>query len=91
MFNDGSMTGLVKQNWPKSAKNGGFVAGFRSRCRPGYLAEAGAVTLDRLLLHLTGKYLFKNSRKLTLFDVFSKVNIKYDLHVLVHVSERILL
>ena len=77
MFNDGSMTGLVKQNWPKSAKNGGFVAGFRSRCRPGYLAGAGAVTLDRLLLHLTGKYLFKNSRKLTLFDVFSKVNIKY--------------
>ena len=53
---------------------------------------AGAVTLARLRLYL--EYLFNNSRKLhgtlTSFDVFSKVNIKYDLHVLVHVLERIL-
>ena len=54
----------------------------------GYLAGAGAVTLARL--HL--EYFFNNSRKKTWnlisFDVFSKVNIKYDLHV--HVLERIL-
>ena len=70
------------------------MAGFRSRsCTElGYLAGVGAVTLVRLRLHL--KYLFHNSRKitwyLTSFDVFSKVKIKYNLHVLVHVLERIL-
>ena len=46
----------------------------------------------RLRLHL--KYLFNISRKLDgtypSFDVFSKVNINYDLYVLVHVLERIL-
>ena len=63
-----------------------------SRPEPGYLSGAGAVTLARLRLWLLLEYLFNNSQKwnLTSFDVFSNVNIKYDLHVLVHMLERIL-
>ena len=57
-------------------------SGFRSPSRPepGYLAGAGAVTLaqfTQITWNLT-------------FDAFSKVNINYDLYVMVHVLERIL-
>ena len=60
-----------------------------SEPEPGYLAGAGAFTLARL--HL--KYLFNNSRKLhgTYHHLMSFLkNIKYDIHVLVHVLESIL-
>ena len=51
---------------------------------------AGAVTLARLRLHLKiGICLVIHENHMEL-NIFSKVNIKYGLHVLVHVLELIL-
>ena len=57
-----------------------LLPGFRRRSRPepGYLAGARAVTLARLRLHLKFTQIIWN---LTSFDVFSKVNINYDLNI----------